>query len=123
MKLTLVDGLYSIARIPPSTAIPQWHLSSRFFSISKSEDEISIVCEDHLIPEEVKKDAGWILFKFKDKLDFQLTGILSSIAAPLAEHKISIFAVSTFDTDYILVERKAIERTMEILEKCGFIFV
>ena len=123
MNLKILDGMYSICRLDPSCSIPNWISQSHFFSISRSEDELSVVCEDHLVPEGIKAERAWRLIKVEGPLDFCLTGVLSSLAKPLAECEISIFAISTFDTDYLLVKTEKLQSAKEILEGSGFVFI
>jgi hypothetical protein len=95
-----------------------------FFSVTKTEDELSVVCEQASIPlpvpSELKCEKDWRMLKVEGPLDFSLTGILSSLAGPLAAAKISIFAISTFDTDYILVKSENLSRACETLRHSGF---
>lgn len=123
-KLTLshIPGLLAIARLDPASDIPAWSLQGSFFSIAKTEDELSIVCQEEFVPAGVRAELGWRGFKVEGPLDFGLTGILSSLTKPLAEAKISIFAISTFDTDYLLVKRENFEQAAATLgEFCTII--
>ncbi|CRX39214.1 ACT domain-containing protein [Estrella lausannensis] len=116
-KLTLscMPDLFAIARLNPLDNIPAWSLQGSFFAITKTEDELSIVCQDKFVPNGVKVERGWRGFKVEGPLDFGLTGILSSLTKPLAEAKISIFALSTFDTDYLLVKQENLEKAATTL--------
>ena len=121
MKLSVINGSYSILRYQPNTQIPSWLSESYFYSVGKTPEELSIVCESHLIKNGYEeKEDGWKLLKVEGPLDFSLTGILSSISTPLAEAKISIFAVSTFDTDYLLVKNESLEPAKATLQQAGF---
>src|SRR5437016_2573528 len=101
MNLQELPGTYSILKLGAKEAIPSWATQGPFFSIGKTRDELSIVCETSSVPETVQnKSDDWKCLKVQGLLDFAQTGILSSIAGPLARAKISIFAVSTFNTDY-----------------------
>jgi len=122
MNLRILDGTFSVCRLKPSDSIPEWVYRSSFYSISKSKDELSIVCESNYVPEDVKSEKNWNLIKVKGPLDFNLTGIFSSLTKPLAEDGISIFAISTFDTDYLLVKAEKIQDAKVALEKSGFKF-
>ena len=116
-------GTYSVVRLDPNSEIPIWAYKSLFFSISKTDDELSVVCESSVIPEgDFKREDDWKCIKVAGPLDFSLTGILSSIAGPLAAAKISIFAISTFDTDYILVKQNNLSEAKAVLKKAGFDF-
>lgn len=124
MKLMELTKSYSILRYPPDHSIPSWVLKSQFYSATKTAEELSIVCStpsgENI--DGAKAEHGWRCFKVAGTLDFALTGILASIASPLADAKISIFAISTFDTDYILVKEESFLRARELLAKSGFVF-
>ncbi len=122
MKLSKINGSFSICQLKGNADIPQWIYQSSFFNISKTSEELSIVCEEQNVPADVKQNSGWTAFKVEGPLDFNLTGILASIANPLAEAKISIFAVSTFDTDYVFVKSDQFEKARHILTANGFTF-
>ena len=107
LKLRFLDLDLSICRLGPDSGIPQWAENSSFLSLVKTEDELSIVCESALIPENpsLKTESGWIAIMVLGPLDFSEVGILSAIAGTLAQQGISIFAISSFDTDYLLIRR------------------
>ena len=107
----------------PSRPLPDWVFQSPFYSISRSVDELSVVCEEKFVPEDIKAENAWSLIKVEGPLDFSLTGILASLATPLAENDISLFAISTFDTDYLLVKREKLENAQKVLENSGFQFI
>lgn len=117
LTLSLIPNILAIVRLDPHSDIPAWVLNNRFFSVTRTEDELSVVCYEDIIPSDLKVEGGWRGLKVEGPLDFGLTGILSSLALPLAEAKISIFALSTYDTDYILVKKENIERATAILGK------
>lgn len=122
-QLTLIrmsDNL-SICRLSVDENIPSWAISSAFFSITKTADEISLVVQQDIMPEGIKAERDYRALKIKGPLDFGLTGILSSLLAPLAQAHIPVFVISTYDTDYILVKNKHIEEAMNILGTCCII--
>jgi hypothetical protein len=96
--------------------IPGWAHSS-FFSVTRTRDELSIVCSEENVPEGVLCDRGWHCLQVKGPLDFEMTGILASLAVPLAEADVSIFAISTYDTDYLLV--RELDRSITALSNAG----
>jgi hypothetical protein len=120
MKLLTLAGTFAVVRLDPSASVPEFALQSSFFSITKSLGELSIVCEEGLVPDDLKAEKGWRILKVDGVLDFNLTGILASIANPLAEAKISIFAVSTYDTDYILIKAEILSHALNVLSAHGF---
>lgn len=125
MKLNILDSTFSVVKLPPTEIIPVWALNSEVFSISRTDEELSIVCTTECLPlNEVFSDVenDWKCIKVEGVLDFSLTGILASLANPLAENNISIFAISTFNTDYLLVKSHSIEKAKVVLENDGHIF-
>jgi uncharacterized protein len=84
-----------------------------------SADELSIVCEDHRVPDGLRVERGWVALKLEGPFPFSMTGVLASFLQPLAEGKIPILAISTFDTDYVLVKRENLERAARALGVAG----
>ncbi|HLI90742.1 MAG TPA: ACT domain-containing protein [Ktedonobacteraceae bacterium] len=122
MKLIVLPDEYAICRLAPHYDVPSWALARRtFVSITCTADELSIVCPFSSVPQDIHCERGWRAIKVQGPLDFSLTGILASLAVPLAEGGVSIFAVSTFDTDYILV--KDVLRARKLLEQQGHSFI
>lgn len=120
MQLILLKETFSICKLPPQAS---WSIPSTqgaLFSLTKTNDEISVVCEKNQEPPHSDVNTDWRAFRVVGTLDFALTGILSSMTLPLAEAEISIFAISTFDTDYLLVKASACEKAINTLEKAGF---
>ncbi len=96
-------------------------MSSDFFFIGKTDEEISLVCKSGDVPEKtVKRDDGWKAFRIQGELDFSLIGILSRISGILAENGIGLFAVSTYNTDYILVKRECFDQALRVLQEQGY---
>ena len=121
MKLVRVAGAFAVCRLPPKSAPPSWLFeSSSFYSLTKTDDELSIVCLQHLVPANVTPcEKDWSCLKVQGPLDFGLTGIMASLATPLAKVGISMFAVATFDTDYLLVKTNRLEEAIEALKNEG----
>lgn len=120
LTLAVVPGRWAVCRLDPQAGMPDWALGGDFFSITRTTDELSIVCSEAGVPEGVQGERGWAGLKVEGPLDFSLTGVLASLAQPLAEAGISIFAVSTYDTDYLLVKAGALERAVAVLAQAGF---
>ncbi len=122
MQLKELPGTFAIFKLKPGAPLPTAVLQSAVYSITKTEDELSVLCEQSLVPQDTPCESDWKAFRVVGTLDFSLTGILAAIATPLAQNKISIFAISTFDTDYVLVKSHTWEQTVQTLRKAGFIF-
>lgn len=120
LTLSLLKGTFTIHQLAPETEIPALMLNSSFFAITRTSDELSLVLPDSVEVESDKSDAGWVCFKVEGPLDFGLVGILAGIASVLAEARVSIFAVSTFDTDYIMVKREQAQAAKDALESAGY---
>lgn len=123
-KLTLsqVGGRFAIARLPARSRIPGWAVGSPLFSaIVQTPEELSVVAPDMAVPQGVQAERGWACLRVDGRLDFGETGILASIAEPLAGAGISIFAVSTYDTDYILVAEGELAAAHRALTTAGHV--
>ena len=123
LKLEVIVGEFSVAKLSANSAIPSWAVASPIFSITRSTDELSIICGSSLVPMEIEAEHGWACIKVVGPLDFALTGVLAALAGPLARAKISIFALSTFDTDFILVKRGALDAARSVLRAAGHSFL
>jgi hypothetical protein len=123
MKLdfTLLNGIYSIYRLNNDSAIPGWICKSEFYSVTRTKDELSVVClhVDEIIADNIKIDSYWRILKINGPLDLSLTGIIAGIAGLMMENKIPVFTVSTYDTDYILVKDQNIDKVLTVLENDG----
>lgn len=115
LTMKLLNGKYGVCRLDKTQLIPTWAQNSDFFSITRTSDELSIVCSQDDIPDDIKYEKDWKILKIQGPLDFSLIGILSSISTILAQKGISIFAISTYDTDYILVKNKDIDNAIAAL--------
>jgi hypothetical protein len=103
----------------PETTIPEWATSSKFFSITRSADELSVVCDETRVPVGTQAEGGWACIHLHGPFPFQMTGVLAAILNPLAATEIGIFAVSTFDTDYILIKSDKVQAAEQALRAAG----
>ncbi len=115
--LRLLDGELSIVRLAPDAATPSWLDPSPrpLVSVTRTRDELSIVCPSVSVPQGVQCEAGWRAFTVEGKLEFSAIGVLAAILNPLAEAGISILSISTFDTDYVLVRTGVLEKAESAL--------
>src|SRR5262245_3119086 len=119
LSLELIPERLAIGRLERDSAIPAWAVRGAFFSVTKTPTELSVVCESAAIPSSVRAERGWRALRVKGPLDFELTGILAGLAVPLANAGSSIFAISTFDTDYILVRERDVPTAVAELRSAG----
>jgi hypothetical protein len=117
-----LDGTYAIHRFPAGTPIPKTVFSSPFYAITATDDELSVVLLDGLPLKSEKSDGGWAAIKVNGPLKLSQTGVLAGLSSALAEAEVSLFAISTFDTDYLLVKMTALEKARDILEAKGYKF-
>jgi hypothetical protein len=119
MKLKIIDQDFSICKVAD---LSQVDYSDEFYFIGKTDEELSLVCNTDLVPKNaIECDNGWRAFRIKGVLDFSLVGILSRISTLLAENNIGIFAVSTYNTDYILVKKENFDKAINVLERNGYV--
>src|SRR5262249_53205645 len=104
LTLILVEGRFAICRLGVDATIPPWITASHFVSITRTADELSIVCPQDAVPEGVQSERGWRCLRVVGTMSFSVVGVLASLTVPLAEAGVSIFALSTFDTDYLLLK-------------------
>src|SRR5262249_11782378 len=114
-----MDPLFAVCKLAADAALPSWADGGPFVSITRTSDELSVVCLQASVPDGVPCAPGWRCLQVAGPLDFALVGVLASLAVPLAAAGISIFVVSTFDTDYLLVRAENLERTIEVLRRSG----
>jgi len=121
MSLTLfaLDNEFAVCRLPADASVPNWATDSKFFSVTRTQDELSIVCAQTDVPSNIQVEPNWTCLKVQGPLDFSLTGVLNSLTMPLADAGISIFAISTFDTDYLMVKQNQLEATIQALTQAG----
>ena len=115
LAIKLLNGIFGVCKLDNEEKFPEWAVNSHFYTVTKTADELSVVCLQEDIPDSVQCERDWRLLKVMGVLDFSLIGIIHSISEVLAEHKISIFVISTYDTDYILVKDKDIDKALKAL--------
>ena len=123
LALSLLSDTFAICRLGPEEDIPSWVLTGDFFSVTRTKEELSLLCLQEAIPEGTRCEKGFRCFKVGGPLDFSLTGILSSLTMPLAQAGISVLAISTFDTDYLLVKEAQVDSAVQALSHAGHRFV
>jgi hypothetical protein len=119
LKFRQLSGAYAIVRLAPDAPIPDWAIKGEFTSITRTADELSIVCPTANLPPDVHSPHHWICLKLEGPFPFSLTGVLLSFIQPLSSNGIPIFAISTFDMDYVLVQEEFAAATLNALRAAG----
>ncbi len=120
--LSVLRDTFTIYKLSPDASIPEEIRNCDFYNVSKSAEELSVVCPEQFEVQSTHSSPDWKCIKVKGPLDFDLTGILAGISAILAQANISIFAISTFNTDYILVPKQALDEACSVLMQAGYKF-
>jgi len=120
LTLDILQDELAVCRLPIDSPVPNWAWSGELTSITATDEELSLVCAADPVPRDVTHTAGWRGFKIRGPLDFGLVGILAGISVALAEAGVSIFAISTYDTDYILVRGNQLEAAVTALSTAGY---
>jgi hypothetical protein len=119
LELTLLPERFAISRLAADSPIPAWATQGPFFSVTRTGDELSVVTELSRAPVGVQSQPGWRVLKVHGPFVLSEIGVLAALATPLAEAKISLFVVSTFDTDYLLVASETLPAAIAALERAG----
>ena len=119
LTLTLLPDRYAICRLAPTEPLPEWATAQDFVSISRTPDELSIVCPEQNVPSGVNAAKGWRILKCEGPLDYALTGIMASLAEPLADAGVPIFPIATHDTDYVLIKEQQVDVAVHALTSYG----
>jgi len=119
VTLDILSGSYAICRLAAASPLPPWAAGGAFSSIVRTPHELSIVCASGEVPEDVQAERGYRGLVVRGPLDFGLVGIVAALSAVLASASISVFVVSTYDTDYLLVRARDLDRALVALRDAG----
>jgi hypothetical protein len=119
LKFRRLPGRYSIVRLAPDAPVPDWATKGDFTSITRTADEVSIVCPAAHLPPEVSSPQRWICLKLEGPFPFSQTGVLLSFVEPLSRNAVPIFAISTYDTDYVLIPEEFAGMGISALQQAG----
>jgi uncharacterized protein len=122
LRFRRLRGGYAIGRLAPGAVLPEWAMRGEFTSITRTAEETSVVCPSGNIPDDVQCQRGWACLKLEGPLPFSQTGILLSFIEPLSSNGVPIFAISTYDTDYVLIQEGFVERALDCLRQAGHEF-
>jgi uncharacterized protein len=121
LALSVLRERFAVCRLDRGAEILAWAVTSPFYSVTRTPDELSVVCPERDGPSETKCERGWRALKLEGPFDLALTGILVSVAEPLAEAGVGVFAIATYDTDYVLVSESQLERASSVLSERGHV--
>jgi hypothetical protein len=119
LTLRVLGGTFAICRLPPEAPLPAWAGAGPLVSLTRTTEELSVVCAEEAVPPDVGRVGGWRALMVVGPLDFALTGILAALAGPLAAAGIALFALSTYDTDYLLVPGTRLAEAVVVLRQAG----
>jgi hypothetical protein len=119
LNLSLLPHLYAVCQFHPDKHIPYWALIGNFVSLTRTAEELSIVCQQDNVPEEIAAERGWRCVQVQGAFDFSVSGVNASLAVPLADADISVLAIATYATEYLLVKEKDVERALQVLKRAG----
>jgi hypothetical protein len=120
LHLSLLDGLYAVCRLEADALLPEWAQTGDFYALVRTADELSVVCARKVVPPEVTQEVDWRILKVAGPLEFTMIGVLARLAQPLAEADVSIFVVSTYDTDYLMVKSEKLKPALAALRAAGY---
>jgi len=119
-SFSLLEKTFAICRLPANAPLPEWCIRDGFFSITHTADELSIVCPQENVPADVPAEREWKCLKLEGPIPFSETGVLTSFVQPLSDRAIPVFAISTYDTDYVLVKNGWERMALDALLKAGY---
>lgn len=119
LKLIQLPDIFVVCRLDKDAPVPAWATSAEWFSITRTTDELSIVCRQSIVPDGVRCERGWQCLRVAGTMEFSMVGVVASLVTPLAEAGISVFVVSTFDTDYLFVKEDVLASALEVLRSAG----
>ena len=120
--LSILEETYIIHKLDQSTKLPEGLTDCEFYSLSNSKEELSLVCPDQILIQSENSSPNWKCLKVAGPLDLKLTGVLAGLSDTLAKAKISIFAISTFEMDYVLIHKQVLETAKSTLISQGYQF-
>jgi hypothetical protein len=118
LSLTTLQGRFAVCRLPADAEVPPW-VTGAVTSVTRTPDELSITCAEDAVPEGITAERGWRCLKVEGPLDLALTGIAAALTTPLAEAKVSVSVIATYDTDYLLVKEERLADALAALERAG----
>lgn len=118
-RLKLLPESIAICQLNPSVPIPEWVWDSKFLTITRTADELSILCDAERVPSHIRHEGGWRALKMEGPFEFTQIGVLASVLNPLAEAQVSILSIATYDTDYVFVAEPDLPTALKALAAAG----
>jgi len=119
LSLSLLPYKYAVCQFHPDKHIPYWALLGDFVSLTRTPEELSIVCQQDNVPDDIEAERGWCCLQVQGAFDFSTAGVHASSAIPLAEADISVLAIATYATHYLLIKEENVERALRVLKQSG----
>lgn len=119
LRVRILPQRLAVCRLDPHAAIPAW-VRGAFTSITRTADELSIVCDDDAVPQDVQAERNWRVLKLEGPIPFEMAGVAAALLAPLAEARINVCLISTYDTDYLLLKAESFEPAIGVLRGAGY---
>ncbi len=119
LAISVLEEPFVVCRLSPDSPIPDWAVKRAFFSITRTPSDLTLVLPEVHIPPDVAQVGGWRCLRLEGPFELTAVGILASVLTPLAQAQVCVFALSTFDTDYVLVKEKDLARAVRALVKAG----
>ncbi|HEX8618972.1 MAG TPA: ACT domain-containing protein [Thermoanaerobaculia bacterium] len=118
LRISILPASLAVCRLAPDAAVPSW-VRGAFTTVTRTAEELSIVCDDDAVPDGVQVERVWRALKVDGPIPFEMTGVAAALIAPLAEARISVFLIATFDTDYLLLKDDVVSAAVAILRAAG----
>jgi uncharacterized protein len=119
LRISVLEHRLAVCRLEPESEVPPWATDTPFFCVTRTAGELSVVCPEERIPVGTTCERGWRALEVEGPLEFGLTGVLASVAVPLAESEVGILAIATYETDYVLVQESQLELAAQTLRERG----
>jgi len=117
-RLEVLPGAFVVCQLPAKADVPDW-ANGELVSITRTNEELSIVCSSENVPQEIQQETGWRALRVAGPLDFSMVGVIATLTAALAAANISVFTISTFNTDYLLVKESNLDAAIKTLRAAG----
>ena len=123
LQLYVLSDRLAVCKLSPITPFPEWAKSDDLLAFVRTKNELSIVCSEGFVPLKIKSEPGWRALQVKAELDFSMVGLLAALTGILAQAGVSVFTISTYDTDYILVKDNELPTALAALTQSGYTVV